>query len=211
MRGEPIDSTAIAYDAAGLVPAVVQDARTAAVLMVAWMNEEALRRTVTTGRVHFWSRSRQELWEKGATSGNTLRLVSITPDCDADTLLVIAEPAGPTCHTGATSCFGEVAGVGFADLEPLWVTIAARAATRPDRSYTTHLLAGGPDRTGRKVLEEAAEVVEAALAHAEGRADDQRLAEEAADLVYHLLVALAERDVSPALVVDLLRDRRPAG
>jgi phosphoribosyl-ATP pyrophosphohydrolase/phosphoribosyl-AMP cyclohydrolase len=196
------------FDDAGLIPAVVQDGRTRAVLMVAWMNREAADLTLATGRVHFWSRSRAELWEKGATSGNTMRALRVELDCDRDTVLVTVDPTGPACHTGSMSCFDDARPAGFADLETLWDTIRDRAARRPAGSYTTRLIAGGAQATGRKVLEEAAEVVEATIAHSERRADDARLAEEAADLIYHLLVLLAERDVSAGLVIDQLSKRR---
>lgn len=198
----------VEWDERGLAPAIVQDDRTGRVLMLGWMNAEALSATLESGQVHFWSRSRNELWRKGATSGNTLRLVSLDLDCDADALLVQALPSGPVCHTGTDTCWDDGAlGAGFARLERLWAVIADRARSRPEGSYTTSLLAGGPDRTGRKVVEEATEVLLAAKDHAAGIADDGRLAEEAADLVYHLLVALAERGVDPALVLDVLDDR----
>lgn len=192
-------------DAAGLVPAVVQD-REGLVRMVGWMDEAALARTVDTGLVTFWSRSRQELWTKGETSGNLLRVVAIAADCDGDTLLVTADADGPTCHTGDTSCFGATPGR-FAFLDVLQGVIDERTAERPEGSYTTQLLEAGPDLTGRKVVEEATEVLIAAKNHAAGADDDERLAEEAADLVYHLLVALAERGVDPALMTDILRRR----
>ena len=198
------------FDERGLVAAIVQDAGTSQVLMLGWMNEGALRLTESTGFVHFWSRSRQEMWKKGETSGNTLALVSLAVDCDGDAVLVRAEPAGPTCHTGRTSCFDEpnaIALQGFSGLESLWSVIASRAAQRPAGSYTTSLLEGGVDTVGRKVTEEATEVLLAAKDHAAGTADDARLAEEAADLLYHLLVLLAERGVEPRAVTRELRAR----
>ena len=195
---------------AGLVPGVVQDADTGRVLMVGYLNREAHQATVDTGQVHFWSRSRDELWRKGATSGNTLALVAMEADCDGDALLISARPSGPACHTNTVSCFGddqEAPGQGFGSLERLWSTIADRAATRPASSYTAALLAGGVDAAGRKVIEEAAEVVLAAKDHDTGNADDQRVAEEAADLLYHLLVLLAERGVTPRAMLDELAAR----
>jgi phosphoribosyl-ATP pyrophosphohydrolase/phosphoribosyl-AMP cyclohydrolase len=156
------------YDANGLVPAIVQDAADGRVLMLAFMNEEALTATLETGEVHFHSRSREKLWRKGETSGNVLRLVSIAEDCDQDALLVTVNATGPTCHRGTRSCFdpdgapGERSTQGFGWLESLWSTIAERAATRPAGSYTVELLDGGVDRAGRKVTEEATEVLLAA-------------------------------------------------
>jgi phosphoribosyl-ATP pyrophosphohydrolase/phosphoribosyl-AMP cyclohydrolase len=201
----------------GLVPAVVQDAVDGRVLMLAWMDGEALATTVATGEVHFHSRSRDRLWRKGETSGHVLRLVSIAIDCDGDALLVTADPVGPTCHRGTRSCFdpegapAEPATEGFAWLETLWSTIASRAAERPAGSYTTSLLDGGVDAVGRKVTEEATEVLLAAKDDAVGSSDATRaaLAGEAADLLYHALVLLAERDVAPGEVVAALRARHP--
>ena len=189
----------------GLVPAIVQD-REGRVRMLASMNEDAFRRTIESGLVTFWSRSRQELWTKGETSGNTLALVGVAADCDGDVLLVTTDPAGPSCHTGQDTCFGAPE-TRFGFLETLWSVIEARVEERPPGSNTTALLDGGPDRTARKVVEEATEVLIAAKNHAAGIDDDQRLAEEAADLVYHLLVTLAERGIDPSLVTTELRRR----
>ncbi len=202
------------------MPAVVQDAADGRVLMVAWMDAEALAATVSTGEVHFHSRSRERLWRKGETSGNVLRLVDLAVDCDGDALLVTADPVGPTCHRGTRSCFDPddaPAGrstQGFAWLETLWATIAERRATRPDGSYTTALLDGGVDAAGRKVTEEATEVLIAAkddaAAEATGFVRDATrtaLAGETADLLYHTLVLLAERDLEPGTVIEALRAR----
>ena len=210
----------VAFPADGLVPAVIQDAHDGRVLMVAYMDAEALAATVETGDVHFHSRSRGRLWRKGKTSGNVLRLVSIGTDCDADALLIEVDPVGPTCHRGTRSCFdpagapAERTTQGFAWLEVLWATIAERATTRPEGSYTATLLDGGVDAVARKVTEEATEVLLAAkddaAAEASGFDRDQTrraLAGEAADLLYHALVLLAERDVSPSAVVTTLRAR----
>jgi phosphoribosyl-ATP pyrophosphohydrolase/phosphoribosyl-AMP cyclohydrolase len=221
-----------AYGPDGLVPAVVQDASDGRVLMVAWMDAEALEATVRTGDVHFHSRSRGRLWKKGETSGNILRLRSIAADCDADTLLVMVDPAGPTCHRGARSCFDSLPGAdapgergpapgppaagaqGFAWLETLWTTIAARAAERPSGSYTSALLDGGVDAVARKIAEEATEVVLAAkddasaeAARADRQATGEALGGELADLLYHALVLVAERGQRPADVIDVLRAR----
>ncbi len=198
----------ISFDSDGLIVGVVQDAATRRVLMVGYLNEESLRLTEETGRVHFWSRSRLELWEKGATSGNYLHVVSVEPDCDRDALLITAHPEGPTCHTGSTSCFGDSpADRGFARLENLWTTISARLADPdPQRSYTARLAAAGPDLTGRKLVEEATETLIAAKNHAAG-ADPSRVVEESADVVYHLLALLAERGIDPGDLLDELEHR----
>jgi phosphoribosyl-AMP cyclohydrolase / phosphoribosyl-ATP pyrophosphohydrolase len=172
--------------------AIVQDAATGRVLMLAWMNDEAERLTRETGEAWFWSRSRNELWHKGATSGNTLRVVELRDDCDGDALLVRVEPAGPACHTGSVSCFAP----------ELWRTIAERASTRPEGSYTTQLLDDGVGAVARKVGEEAVELAVAALDES-----DERVVEEAADLVFHLYVLLAARGLDVARVEDELRAR----
>jgi phosphoribosyl-ATP pyrophosphohydrolase/phosphoribosyl-AMP cyclohydrolase len=210
----------VTYGADGLVTAVVQDLRDGRVLMVARMDAEALAATMTTGDVHFHSRSRDRLWRKGETSGNVLRLVSIAADCDGDALLLQVEPTGPACHRGTRSCFdldGESGGSatqGFAWLENLWATIADRAAERPPGSYTTSLLDAGVDAASRKVTEEATEVLLAAkddataqVSGADRTATRAALAGEAADLLYHALVLLAERDLAPSAVIDTLRER----
>jgi phosphoribosyl-ATP pyrophosphohydrolase/phosphoribosyl-AMP cyclohydrolase len=218
MTPSSVDPGAVAWGADGLVPGVVQDALDGRVLMVAYLDREALDATLATGEVHFHSRSRDRLWKKGETSGNVLRLRSIALDCDGDALLITADPGGPTCHRGTRSCFDDegvidARGQGFAWLEQLWSTIVERAETRPDGSYTAKLLSGGVDAVGRKVSEEATEVLLAAknaeAAGAGALADERRadLAGEAADLVYHLLVLLAERGVAPTEVVDVLRMR----
>ena len=175
-----------------LKAAIVQDADTDRVLMLGWMNEEAERLTRETGDVWFWSRSRERLWRKGETSGNTLAVRELRDDCDGDALLVRAAPAGPTCHTGSISCFAP----------SLWRTIAQRAGERPEGSYTAELLNAGVGACARKVGEEAAEVTVAALDES-----DERLVEEAADLVYHLYVLLAARGLDVAQVEDALRAR----
>ncbi len=197
----------ITYNKDDLVTGVIQDADTGRVLMVGYLNAESLRLTKETGRVHFWSRSRSELWEKGATSGNYLNLVSIEQDCDSDALLISARPEGPTCHTGSTSCFGELDLQGFAQLEELWLTIGTRIAVPTPESYTARLVEAGPDLTGRKLVEEATETLIAAKNHAHGENDDVRVAEEAADVAYHLLVLLAERGIPAATVLEELRRR----
>lgn len=204
-----IDWTALSPGPDGLVVGVVQD-RAGAVRMVGYLSEASWDRTIDTGLVTFWSRSRDRLWQKGEESGNVLRLVDARADCDGDAVLLTVDPAGPTCHTGTETCFGHreaPEGDRFHFLETLWATIESRASERPPGSYTTSLLDGGPDATGRKVVEEATEVLVAAKNHAEGIDDDRRLAEEAADLLYHLLVTLAERGVDPSDVTTVLAER----
>jgi phosphoribosyl-ATP pyrophosphohydrolase/phosphoribosyl-AMP cyclohydrolase len=181
----------------------VQDRASGDVLMVAWANSEALVRTAETGLAHFWSRSRQALWRKGESSGNGLRVVEARADCDRDTLLLVVEPEGPACHTGARSCFGEPSPTAAGMLEELARVVAERAQAAPEASYTARLLAKGPDQVLKKIGEEATEVVLAARVQS-----DERLAEETADLFYHLLVALHQRGLPLARVMDVLRKRR---
>jgi phosphoribosyl-ATP pyrophosphohydrolase/phosphoribosyl-AMP cyclohydrolase len=188
----------------GLLPCVVQDWRTGEVLTVAWMNQEALARTRETGETWFWSRSRQELWHKGATSGNTQRVRELRWDCDRDTLLALVEPAGPACHTGERTCFHEGV-LSFAPHESLPAlerVIALRAAEPVDGSWTAKLLAD-PPLIGEKVQEEAEEVARAAREES-----DERVAEEAADVLYHLTVLLASRGLSLADAYEVLNARR---
>jgi phosphoribosyl-ATP pyrophosphohydrolase/phosphoribosyl-AMP cyclohydrolase len=203
------------YGQDGLVTGVVQDAADGRVLMVGHLDAEALEATLATGEVHFHSRSRDRLWRKGETSGHLLRLRSMAVDCDGDALLLMVDPIAPTCHRETRSCF-DPAGApadrttqGFGWLETLWSTIAARAAERPDGSYTTSLLDGGVDAAGRKVTEEATEVLLAAKddAVASSAATRAALAGETADLLYHALVLLAERELTPADVIATLRAR----
>ena len=198
-------------DRADLVAGIVQDDRTGEVLMLAYLDAEARDLTEETGLAHFWSRSRQRLWKKGETSGNTLRVVSVAADCDGDALLMRVIPSGPACHTNARTCFtdpgDDAAPQGFSSLEHLWDVISQRSAERPGGSYTARLIEAGVDGPARKVAEEAAEVTFAAKDHASGSADDRRVAEEAADLVYHLLVLLAERKIAPSEVLEVLAER----
>jgi phosphoribosyl-ATP pyrophosphohydrolase/phosphoribosyl-AMP cyclohydrolase len=200
-----VDDGQVGFDERGLVPCIVQDWRTGEVLTLAYMNAEALRRTRETGEVHFFSRSRQELWHKGATSGNTLAVRAIRYDCDGDALLALVEPAGPACHTGERTCFhrGELdPGAPHESLPELERTIAARAEARPTGSYTAELLAD-PARAGAKVQEEAEEVVRAVA-----QESDQRVAEEGADLIYHLTVLLRSRDLTLSDAERVLDGRR---
>ncbi len=192
------------FDDKGLLPCIVQDARTGEVLTLAYMNREALDRTRATGETHFFSRSRQELWHKGETSGNVQRVRALRYDCDEDALLALVDAAGPACHTGERTCFyrGDTAPAPFEALPALERTIADRAAARPSGSYTAELLAE-PARVGEKVREEADEAARAAADES-----DERLAEEAADLLYHLGVLLAARGLSIEPALRQLNARR---
>jgi len=196
------------FDERGLVPCVAQDFASGEVLTLAYMNEEALRLSVETGDMHFFSRSRGKLWRKGEESGNVLRLRQLRYDCDGDAIVALVEPTGPACHTGQRSCFyrevgdGEPAPSAHEALAALERTLRSRAAERPQGSYTVKLL-DEPQLIGAKVEEEAEEVARAA--HEES---DQRVAEEAADLLYHLSVLLTSRDVPQAAVMEVLNGRR---
>lgn len=207
----------VRFGPTGLIPTIVQDIADGRVLMLAYMDAEALAATAATGEAHFHSRSRDRLWRKGETSGHVLRVVELTADCDGDALLLTADPVGPTCHRGTQSCFDAVDPAahsarpeqGFAWLEALWSTIAARATDRPAGSYTASVLDGGVDAAGRKVMEEATELLLAAKddAAASSEATREALAGEAADLLYHALVLLAERELPASAVLATLRGR----
>lgn len=186
----------------GLVPAVVQHARTGEVLMLGYMDADALAKTRQSGLVTFYSRSKQRLWTKGETSGDTLSLVDIRQDCDADTLLVRALPAGPTCHTGTSSCFGDDVAPALGFLAELDALVASRHAERPEGSYTTKLFEGGIRRMAQKVGEEGVETALAAVAE-----DDDALLGEAADLVFHLMVVLRARGLGFEQVARKLASR----
>ncbi len=213
-------SDAVRFDDNGLVPCVTQDWTTGEVLTLAYMNAEALRLTLESREVHFFSRSRQELWRKGETSGNVLRLRQLRYDCDGDALVALVDPAGPACHTGERSCFyrdlegsadsaadaaavdGEPEPAAYEALPALERTLAERALERPEGSYTAELLTD-PERIGSKVREEADEVVRAAAGES-----DERLAEEAADVLYHLEVLMLSRGRSLADALEVLNGRR---
>jgi phosphoribosyl-AMP cyclohydrolase / phosphoribosyl-ATP pyrophosphohydrolase len=200
-----VDDSEVAFDERGLAPCIVQDWSTGEVLTLAYMNAESLALTRQTGEVHFYSRSRQELWHKGATSGNTLAVRAIRYDCDGDALLALVEPAGPACHTGERSCFhrGELEPQAPAEvLAGLERTIDARARSRPDGSYTVTLL-DDPSLAGAKVQEEAEEVVRAAREES-----DERVAQESADVLYHLAVLLRGRNLTLADAERVLDGRR---
>jgi phosphoribosyl-ATP pyrophosphohydrolase/phosphoribosyl-AMP cyclohydrolase len=215
---EPLE--AVRFDERGLVPCVMQDWASGEVLTLAYMNAEALRRTLETGEMHFYSRSRDELWHKGETSGNVQRLRQIRYDCDGDALVALVEPEGPACHTGQRSCFyrdlngtadsavdappadGEPEPAAFEATAVLERTLADRSDRRPEGSYTVELL-DDPQRIGDKVREEADEVVAAARDES-----DERVAEEAADVLYHLQVLLLSRGVPLSAVLETLNGRR---
>lgn len=183
----------------GLLPAVVQDVHNGRVLMLGYMNREALLATVETGHVTFWSRSKDRLWTKGETSGNGLALVSIEADCDRDALLVTARPNGPTCHNGTASCFPAAPSNFLADLD---VFIRDRELDRPPGSYTAKLFDAGTRGIAQKVGEEAVETALAAVTQ-----DDQALLGEGADLIYHLIVLLRSRGLPMSAVIDVLKER----
>jgi phosphoribosyl-ATP pyrophosphohydrolase/phosphoribosyl-AMP cyclohydrolase len=233
MTAKQLREEDVAWGPTGLVPAVVQDVADGRVLMVAYVDAEALAATLASGEVHFHSRSRDRLWRKGESSGNVLKLVDISIDCDGDALLIQADPVGPTCHRSTRSCFDAADAVvereaepgapgiadsapqGFAWLETLWATIDSRAAADPTSSYTARLIAKGVDGATRKVAEEAVEVLMAAKddAHADDSARPatrDALTGEVADLLYHTLVVLRERGLPPAAVIARLRERHKA-
>jgi len=195
----------IRFDERGLMPAIVQDAATREVLTLAYMNRESLARTLETKQTWFWSRSRNELWHKGETSGNTQEVINVALDCDRDAIIVLVKPAGPACHTGAVSCFDtgtQPHAIGPL-LDGLYDLIQTRERERPANSYTTYLFEEGLDKILKKVGEESAETIIAAK-----NDDDARLTAEAADLLYHLLVLLVARGVSLADIAQELASRR---
>ena len=204
----------VKFNSDGLIPAIVQDARTGEVVMLAYMNEESLQKTLETGQAWFWSRSRRELWHKGATSGNFINVRKVLTDCDSDTILLVADPVGPTCHTGARSCFYTEIGRDAGEsthldpsfqhiLDELAGVIEARQAERPAGSYTVKLLDAGVKRVAQKVGEEAVETV---IAACDG--DPAHTAAEVADLLYHTLVLLQATGIEPEAVWEELRRRR---
>ena len=200
------DIDRVKFDERGLVPAIVQDARTREVLTLAYMNRQSLARTIETGQTWFWARSRNRLWHKGETSGNTQDVVSLAHDCDNDAIVVLVKPAGPACHTGARSCFSlEDTGLD-GTLSQLYDVIQERERQRPEGSYTTYLFEQGLDKILKKVGEESAETIIAA------KNDDAKpLVAETADLLYHLLVMLVARDIKLDDVREELAQRRKRG
>jgi phosphoribosyl-AMP cyclohydrolase / phosphoribosyl-ATP pyrophosphohydrolase len=200
-----VNLSGIVYNSDGLVPAIVQDADSGAVLMLAYMNREALEQTVTRKRAVFYSRSKQRLWEKGETSGHTLDVVDVVADCDNDTLLVTARPRGPACHNGTLTCFGNEArsaATTIAFLAQLEAVIAQRAAEKPEASYTARLLEKGIARVAQKVGEEGVELALAGVGE-----NEQKVVEESADLMFHLLVLLRARGIAFGDVVRQLESR----
>ncbi len=193
------------FNSDGLIPAIVQDARTREVLMVAYMNRESLRLSIDQGETVFYSRSRKELWHKGATSGNTQKIRRMSLDCDNDTILVEVDPMGPACHTGSYSCFGVEPGFGGA-IQELYNLISRRKETRPEGSYTTKLFDQGIDKIVKKLGEEAVETVIAAKNHS-----SERIVEETSDLLYHLLVTLVEKGVTLEEIQAELAKRHKSG
>jgi len=189
----------------GLVPAIVQDATTGAVLMLAYMNREALEQTLTRQRAVFYSRSKQRLWEKGETTGHTLDVVDVALDCDADTVLITAHPRGPACHNGTLTCFGDesrTAAAGIAFLAKLEQVVAQRAAEKPEASYTSRLLEKGIAKVAQKVGEEGVETALAAVVES-----SDKVVDESADLLFHLLVLLRARGVPLRDVIARLESR----
>ncbi|HJU92418.1 MAG TPA: bifunctional phosphoribosyl-AMP cyclohydrolase/phosphoribosyl-ATP diphosphatase HisIE [Pyrinomonadaceae bacterium] len=198
----------VKFDERGLIPAIVQNAATREVLTLAYMNRESLAKTIETQQTWFWSRSRGELWHKGETSGNTQKVVSLTLDCDADAILVLVDPAGPACHTGANSCFDtglSATSIGSV-LDQLYQLLESRERERPSNSYTTYLFDEGLDKILKKLGEEAAETIIAAK-----NEDQGRVVSEVSDLMYHLLVLLVARGVSLEEISKELGQRRKAG
>lgn len=195
---------------AGLIPAIVQDARSGSVLMLGYMNREALASTQVSGRVTFWSRSKRRLWTKGETSGNFLEVSAIAADCDGDTILILARPLGPACHLGTDTCFGDApprsAAARFAFLGVLEQVIRERIELRPAGSYTSRLLGEGVRRIAQKVGEEGLELALAAVAQSE-----QEVLGEAADLLYHVMLLLESKQLSLGRVVDELEARHERG
>jgi phosphoribosyl-ATP pyrophosphohydrolase/phosphoribosyl-AMP cyclohydrolase len=192
----------------GLIPAIVQDATTGQVLMLGYMDREALQATVKTGNVTFFSRSKGRLWTKGESSGHFLKFVSVVPDCDDDTLLVLAIPIGPTCHEGTQSCFGDTIAAKSKQLSflgTLETVIAQRIADKPEGSYTARIWNEGPSRIAQKVGEEGVEVALAAVTQ-----EDERLVSESADLLFHLTLLLKSRNLSLAQVIKELEQRHSA-
>ncbi len=207
--GFDLDPATLTYDDRGLLPVVVQDQASGAVLMVAWADRQAVELTLSTQQAHFWSRSRRKLWRKGATSGNTLEVREVLTDCDRDTLLLRVKPAGPACHRGTRSCFEPNAA--RLELGWLWQVLEARRDAGAEESYTARLLAAGLPRVAQKVGEEAVETVIAALAdpgsEAPGSESGGALVEEGADLLYHLLVLLLAAGVEPGRLAAELQNR----
>ena len=205
-----VEFSKLKFDERGLIPAIVQDVRTREVLTLAYMNAESFARTVETKETWFWSRSRNQLWHKGETSGNTQKVVELLLDCDGDAIVVLVEPAGPACHTGEQSCFGSASSARLITtdqlLDRLYDLVKEREQTRPTGSYTTYLFNEGLDKILKKLGEESTETIVAAKNN-----EDERLISEVADLVYHLIVLLVARGISLDQIRAELGRRRTAG
>jgi phosphoribosyl-ATP pyrophosphohydrolase/phosphoribosyl-AMP cyclohydrolase len=203
-----LDLTGLKFDTQGLIPAIIQDCSTGQVLMLAYMNRLSLEKTIQSGETWFWSRSRQELWNKGATSGNRQRVKEIRSDCDGDTLLLKVEPAGPACHTGEKSCFYRLLSGGTVDsgseiIAELYALLLSRIKERPEGSYVAKITEGNGDRVLQKIVEEAGEMIIAAK-----NGDREETIYETADLLFHLLVSLAKMEISPEEIYRELGKRR---
>ena len=205
-----VEISKLKFDERGLIPAIVQDVRTREVLTLAYMNAESFARTVETKETWFWSRSRNKLWHKGETSGNIQKVVELLLDCDGDAIVVLVDPAGPACHTGAQSCFGSAGTAQLITtdqlLDRLYDLVKEREKTRPADSYTSYLFNQGLDKILKKLGEESTETIVAAKNN-----EDERLISEVADLVYHLIVLLVARGISLDQIRAELGRRRPAG
>ena len=205
-----VEISKLKFDERGLIPAIVQDVRTREVLTLAYMNAESFARTLETKETWFWSRSRNKLWHKGETSGNTQKVVELLLDCDGDAIVVLVDPAGPACHTGAQSCFGSASTAQLITtdqlLDRLYDLVKEREKTRPADSYTSYLFNQGLDKILKKVGEESTETIVAAKNN-----EDERLISEVADLVYHLIVLLVARGISLDQIRAELGRRRTAG
>ena len=195
-----IDPDSLAYGADGLVPAIIRDGATGAILMFAWMNREMLQKTIDDGETWFWSRSRSSAWHKGATSGNRQRVIAIRTDCDRDVLLIDVAAPGPACHTGRRSCFGDADGL---DLRELTALLETRRRNLPENSYSASLFRGGRPAISKKVIEEATEVILAAAGETR-----TRLIEETADLLFHVSVLMVQQDITLADVARELERRK---
>ena len=187
----------------GIIPAVIQDVETKAVLMLGFMNKGALSKTIKSKKVTFWSRTKKRLWEKGAISGNTLDVISVSADCDSDTLLVLAKPQGPTCHQAIYSCFGIEKQGGLEFLQQLYDLLVTRKQELPRNSYTTSLFNKGLVKILEKVEEESGEVLQAAK-----KESRKRLIEESSDLLYHLFVLLIQKNISLNDIIQELQHRK---
>ncbi len=190
----------------GILPAIIQDAQTNEVLMLGFMNQEAYEKTVSEGKVTFYSRTKERLWTKGEESGNFMDVIEISEDCDADTLLIRVHPQGPACHTGMRTCFGETARDNLAFLQSLQSLLISRKEELPENSYTAKLFQNGPRKIAKKVGEEAAELIIEAM-----DSDDEKFLNEAADLLFHMCILLVDRGYSLGNITEILAERHQGG